>query len=141
MACNLRAWGAEFDIDSFLAGSALTWEPIWRKGERRRLCLSGKPERHQDSGVTTLAGAGDELPAQVEAVMAFLEAHRSELVRLVESPGLEKALLDFGVHWDDDSAARFFRFPTELLQLIAVLHLELELSVYDARHGDATQDQ
>jgi hypothetical protein len=140
VACYLRAWGAVFDVDAFLAGSSLTWDPIWRKGERKRLRPSSAPEHHQDSGVTTLAGAGDEFSAQVEVVMAFLEAHRSELARLVESPGLEKALLDFGVHWDDDSAARFFRFPPELLQLIAALGFELELSVYDARHGDGTQD-
>jgi hypothetical protein len=135
VACYLRAWGNAFDVDAFLAHSTLSWDPVWRKGERKRVRLSKQSEEHEDSGVTTLAGVGDDFPAQVQAAIAFLRVNRPEVERLLGSPGLERALLDFGVIWNDDLAARFFRFPPELVQLAAASGLELELSVYDSREA------
>lgn len=137
MACYLRAWGTAFDAKAFVDGSSLAWDPVWLRGQRRRVAPPGRPERHEDSGVTTLAGPGDQWPAQVAGVIAFLRANEAEVARLIASPGVEDAVLDFGVHWHDDLAAMFFRFPQELLKLAGAAGLELELSVYDARDAAA----
>ena len=136
MACYLRASGAGFNVDAFLAESSLTWDPTWRRGDRRRVRRSGQPEHRADSGVAAEAGRGDELASQVVAVSEFLSANADEVARLVGFPGVEGACLDFGVYWAEDSAARFFRFPVSLLRLIASLGLELELSVYHLREPD-----
>jgi len=133
VACYLRAWGAAFNPDAFVAQSSLSWDPVWRKGQRRKIVRPGHPERYEDSGVTILAGAGEQLPAQTTAVVAFLRANEAEVNLLLKFPGVDGAVLDFGVHWGDDIAAKFFRFSPELLRLAVGWNLELELSVYDSR--------
>jgi hypothetical protein len=141
VACYLRAWGVGFDVDAFLANTSLEWDPAWRRGDAVRINRRGRSRVHEDAGVTILAGAGDAFRGQVAAVLAFLASHEAELSRLMRSPGVSRALLDFGVYWEDaEIAAMFFQFPLELVKAAAGLGLELELSVYDSREA-ATERQ
>jgi len=49
MACYLRAWGTTFDVDAFLALSPLSWDPVWRKGQKKQIVLKGHKAQHDDA--------------------------------------------------------------------------------------------
>jgi hypothetical protein len=130
VACYLRAWGTQFDVDAFVAASPLSCDPVWRRGDRRRVVRNGVPPVHQDSGLTTLVSAAEVLEAQVDDAVGFLRGYQAELRRLVSIPEVERVVLDFGVAWHPDSAAQFSRLPPELLALAGNLNVWLELSHY-----------
>jgi hypothetical protein len=128
MACVLRISGKVLDVDSLVGQLALQPYRTWRNGEARG--ISGKS--HADSGACFVASDADleELPRQVEEAAAFLEAHASSIARAAGFPGVDHAVLDFGVAFGPDTAARFLYLPARLIQLAADAGLAVELSVY-----------
>jgi hypothetical protein len=130
MGCYLRVWGETFDVDGFLAGTTLVWDPVWHKGQRKRIALRGDGNEHLDSGVTTCVSTAESAKAQVADALAFLRAEAAELKRLLSMPGVTSAYLDFGVLWRPDSAAQFSQFPPELLSRAGDLGVWLEVSYY-----------
>jgi hypothetical protein len=135
MGCYLRVWGEAFDVDAFLADTALVWDPVWHRGERKRIAFRDDPREHQDSGVTTRVSAAEDVDEQVADALAFLRSEADEIKRLLSMPGVTSAYLDFGVFWRLNSAAQFSRFPAELLSRAGGLGMWLEVSYY-ATGGD-----
>lgn len=118
MACYLRAWGARFDVDDFVALSPIPWDPIWRIGEKKQIVHKARKAEYDHSGVTTLVtDVGDTLESMAPGAIAFLVANEVEVLRLSSYPGVERVSLDFGVAWYDDMAAQYSRLPPELLSL------------------------
>jgi len=130
VACYLRAWGAQFDVDAFVSASPLSCDPVWRRGDRRGAVRKGLPPLHDDSGLTTLVSAAEDLDAQVDDAVAFLRGNQAEVRRLVSIPEVERVILDLGVAWHPDSVAQFTRLPPELLGLAGNLNVWLEVSHY-----------
>lgn len=131
MACYLRAWGATFDVDAFLARSPIPWDPVWRKGQRMEIVLKGRKAEHDDAGVTTLVtDVGETLEAMSPGAIGFLVANEAEMQRLSTWPGVERVCLDFGVAWYEDMAAQYSRLPPELLRLAGRHGVWVEISHY-----------
>jgi hypothetical protein len=130
VACYLKAWGAQFDVDAFVAASPLPCDPVWHRGDRRRAIRNGKSALHDSSGLTTLVLAAEGLDGQVDDAVRFLRSYQAEVQRLVSIPEVERVILDFGVAWHPDSAAQFARLPPELLALAGNSNVWLELSHY-----------
>jgi hypothetical protein len=72
---------------------------------------------------------GTDFAAQVDDATAFLIAHRKELARLMEAPGVEDVVLDFGIK-RLDMAVQSVTFPAQLIRLAGDLGLAIELSQY-----------
>ena len=81
--CVLRASGAEFDVDAFLATSSLKAIGVHRRGDLRFVNNPDGP-RHERSGFTADVSAKEwnDLPGQIEDAKAFLAEHGAELLRL-----------------------------------------------------------
>jgi hypothetical protein len=65
-----------------------------------------------DSAVTGLQlriAEGDDLPSLVTAATAFLRNHVRELHRLMDSRGFDGMVIDFGLTFDRNIAARVFQ--------------------------------
>jgi hypothetical protein len=133
----LRASGTLFDVDAFVSASPLLWDPVWRRGERRKLVRKGHPAEHEESGATTLvAEGGKKLDDLVTRAIAFLRANDGEMSRLAGCPGVEQVSLDFAVPWYEDMAAQYARLPPDLLGLAGWHRFWIEISHYaTAREG------
>ncbi len=141
MACYLRASGPAFDVDAFVSSSPLTWNPVWRRGERRKVSLKNRPAEHADSGITTLvADNGDNLNDLVPGAIAFLRGNEVEMGRLATHPGVEQVVLDFGVAWYEDMAAQFSRLPPDLIKLAARHGFGIEISHYATAREQAQSE-
>jgi hypothetical protein len=140
MGCYLRVWGEEFDVDGFLAGTALVWDPVWHKGQPRRIALRGNSREHLDSGVTICVSTAENADTQVADALAFLQSEVAEVKRLLSMPGVTSAYLDFGVLWRPSSAAEFSKFPPELLSRAGELGVWLEVSYYAVGGDEETSD-
>ena len=131
MACYLRAWGTTFDVDAFLSLSPLSWDPVWRKGQKKQIVLNGHKAEHDDAGATTLVtDVGETLEAMAPGAIAFLVANDAEMHRLSSCPGIERVCLDFGVAWYEDMAAQYSRLPPELLRMAGSHACWIEISHY-----------
>lgn len=134
MSAVLRAYGAAFDVDAFLAGCTLPVCAVKRPGEPVFSASQPDGRRHEQSGVHVAASDADfgEFPRQVAEATAFLRAEAEQVRRLVEWPGVEGVTLDFGVA-RRDVAVQCDHLPTELVQLAASLGLAIELSQYPTK--------
>src|SRR5471032_2215512 len=115
MACYLRAYGAQFDVDAFVRVSPFEWLDIWRVGEARVTPLGKDPRLYETSGLQAKIAAREDLPSQRNEASAFLTNHRDEVSRLSSTPGIESLVIDFGLAWDPSLAARYVGLPPELL--------------------------
>jgi len=131
MSCTLRAGGADFDVNAFLANSSLKPCAVFRRGEPK--CPASKPNGpiHQDScfnvGVSE-AEFGDLL-RQTQDALLFLEANEDELIRLVGYPGVEGVEFDFAVK-NEDAFVQSYCFAPDLIAWIGRLGIELCVSCY-----------
>jgi hypothetical protein len=132
MPTVLRAYGAEFDVDAFVAGSALPVCAVKRRGEP--IFPKSQPDgrRHERSGVHVGASRADfsEFQRQIEESVAFLRQHEAEIRRLREFPGVEGVTLDFGLYRRDDVWVQCDRLSAVLVSLAGSLGLEIEISHY-----------
>src|SRR5437870_1063267 len=90
---SIFAHGDKFNVDEFLARSALRPDYVWRRGDQRSYaCVESK---HETSGVEFVLGNGWEVPfqEQEDIALAYLEAHRDELRMLSQFPGVETFIL------------------------------------------------
>ena len=139
--CYLRASGTSFDVDAYVASSTLAWNPVRRRGERRAFARSGCAAEYEESSITTLAGEGDSLEAQVNEVIAFLRDNEGEMARLAKAPGVEHVVLDFSAAWREDMVAQFSRLPPELLSLASRHGFWIEISHYATSGSDAAEPE
>jgi hypothetical protein len=131
MSAILRAWGADFDPDQFLAESGLEPDNLYRKGEPVFPESQSDGRRHDQSGINLLASDADfcDFTGQIEEATGFLETHKSELARLRQQPGIEGMMLDFGIEWRD-VIAQFDYLPPPLIRVAGELGLGIEISHY-----------
>ena len=130
MGCVLRAIGTEFDVDAFLKDSPLSTEPAFRRGEPRVPGLPNGPARAASGFNVAVSQAGlDDLSAQVEDALRFLDENEDELRRLAAFPGVEEVCLDFAVR-RRDVVAQSDLLPAELLWRAGALDIDLVLTHY-----------
>ena len=123
--CVLRAWGDDFQPETFLRGSSVEPCNIFRKGARK-----SESSTWDTSGITVVVSeAADDFAQQVVDAIEFLKARRTELPGLQGSAGLEGMSLDFGVN-RKDGFLQSHTFPRELTRLAGELSMALELSIY-----------
>jgi hypothetical protein len=127
----LRASGVLFDVDLFLKDCALKPVRVGRKGERRYPNSKTNEATLLVSSVNFEVSEADfsELKGQFEDAQVWLAAHRDEVTRLVQFPGVEGVTVDFGVEIRPPGWSSF-TFPPALTSLVGGLGLHLELSVY-----------
>jgi hypothetical protein len=131
MSAVLRAYGADFDVDTFLLGCALPVCTVKRRGEPVLSASQPVGRRQERSGIHVVASAADfsEFPRQVEEATEFLRAEADQVRRLCAFPGVEGVTLDFGVEWRD-VAVQCDHLPPDLVRLAGSLGLGIELSHY-----------
>jgi hypothetical protein len=123
--CVLRAWGDDFQPESFLAGSSLEPCNVFTKGTRK-----SEGRTWDTSGLTVLVSDdSDNFKHQVTDAIEFLTSNRLELQRLKSSVGIDGLSLDFGVSGTNGFLQNHF-FPSELISLAAEYALALEVSIY-----------
>lgn len=111
----------EFDIEA---------SGIYRRGEPRR-SLRPDGRVYDSSGFNfTISDAGfREFEQQLTEAIEFLNA-RTDLLRAMRLfPGVESAVLDFGIAWKD-TATQTDRFPEELIRLSGEIGVAIEVSHY-----------
>jgi hypothetical protein len=128
MTCILRISGQSLDVDIFLAKCSIQVDRTWRLGEQRIL----KGKFYSDSGATFVASKAefDEFETQVVDATAFLEKHASAIATLIAFPGVQDAVLDFGVATRVGQAIQSSYLPPKFIQLAAQLGIGVEISHY-----------
>jgi hypothetical protein len=128
MACILRVSGVGFDVDS--VRTSLTIDHMWRLGEPKWRSKPDGPTR-SNSGLTVVLSDRDfhDFAGQRRDALEFLTTHRLELQRLVQHAGVDRAVLDFGIRWED-VVAQFDHLPADLVRAAADLGLAIEISHY-----------
>jgi hypothetical protein len=134
--CVLRASGANFAVDAFLARSSIVACKIWRSGEPS---LVGR-QSTTTSGFNAVVSEAADLVTQVSEALAFLREHRGELLRLSAATRTENLHLDFGIP-QRNVAAQFERLPSELVRAAGEFRMSIELSLYAVCSEDAPADR
>jgi hypothetical protein len=139
VAAILRAYGADFDVDSFLQGCTLQVCAVKRFGEPVFPASQPSGRKHDRSGVHILVSNAEfeEFPRQVAEAIEFLNVNGEEVKRLRQFPGVDGVTLDFGIA-RRDVLAQYDRFPAPLVRLAGSLDLDIELSQYPAMRNDNT---
>jgi hypothetical protein len=142
MPAVLRAYGADFDVDAFLAGCTLPVCAVKRRGEPVFPVSQPNGRQHERSGVHVSASDADftEFRQQVEESVAFLRGNSAEVQLLCEFPGVKSVTLDFGLVRRDDVAIQCDHLPSELVRLAGSFGLSLELSHYPPAKQSADSD-
>ena len=134
MSCVLRARGASFAVDEFLAASTLKPNTVFRRGQPQWLNAPPGSPIPNESGFYVAASDADfsNLQGQIVDAIRFLEMNRSELARLVGFPEVERVSLDFGIE-EREMAAQSERFPPNLLSILGSLGIWLVFTLYPER--------
>jgi hypothetical protein len=131
MSAVLRAYGADFDVDAFLAGCTLPVCAVKRRGEP--VCPASRPDgrSHERSGVhVSMSNAGfGEFARQVAEATTLLQSEAEQVRRLCQFPGVEDVTLDFGISRRDVPVQCDYLTP-ELVRAAGSLGLAIELSQY-----------
>ncbi len=127
MGVILRVSGVNFDVDACLRECQLETYGAHRKGETYG--KRGRVRQHSGFGVDVSQVDWDDLRGQIADAILFLKAHREELRKLLDFPGIEGRTLDFPI-WERDAAVQFDYFPPQLLRLAGELEIGIELSRY-----------
>ena len=131
MSTVLRAYGADFDVDTFLAGCTLSVCAVMRRGEPVFPTSQSVLRRHERSGIHVIASCAEfsDFSRQVDEAMQFLRVEADPLRRLCTFPGVEDITLDFGAEWRD-VVVQCDHLPPELVRQAGLLGLGIELSHY-----------
>src|ERR1700735_4033449 len=131
VSCILRARGANFAVDDFLAGSSLTPVAIVRRGQPQFAQFPSLSPIPDESGFHAVASEADfsNLETQIADAVRFVEQNQGELARLVAFSGVQKVSLDFGIE-ERDMAAQRECFPPNLLRIVGDLGIWLEFTLY-----------
>lgn len=137
MSCVLRICGESLDVQALLAGHPIPTDRTWTKGDTRTVL--GK--LHTNSGVQLLASDADldEFARQIEDATAFLGTHLADISDMASFPGVQDAVLDFGISLPKGYVAQFSYVPSKLVQLVAKAGLGICLSHYSCSDGDGDE--
>ncbi|MCP4675706.1 MAG: hypothetical protein GY854_09415 [Deltaproteobacteria bacterium] len=125
MSCVLRVSGVEL-VSEDLAEIDLEPDSTWKIGQNR-----GRGMVCEDSGAGYLVSDADfdQFDQQKIDAVRFLFENRDKIEQIMSLPGLEYAVLDFGIK-QRDVAAQYERFEPELVKSAGELGLGIELSQY-----------
>jgi hypothetical protein len=135
MSCVLRAWGKNFDVETFLQKSKLKPIAIWKRGQKFKRKIRGR-KSHRDSGFNCEVSEKDfdQFNAQIRDAIDFMKFLKKDLKRLTAFPGVEKAGLDFGITnralSDKKILVQSDAFPAELAKLAGSLGLDIAMTLY-----------
>ena len=142
--CVLRATGAEFDVDQFLATSSLEPCAVFRRGAPRRLSKTrGSCFERSGLKVAVSEGTWSGIEKQTADAERFLAGHRMEVERLVATAGVTDIALDFPVSLrigENEVMVQSDRFPVSLVRIAGTLGVALELTIYPCEASDAQTD-
>lgn len=133
MSAILRAYGTDFDVDTFLDGCQLAVCAVKHRGEPVFPASQPKGRHHERSGVHVCVSDADfnEFSRQIEESVEFLGSKYEQVRRLCEWPGIEDTTLDFGIEQRDVPLYCVY-LPPELIRLAGSLGIGIELSHYSA---------
>ncbi|TCV87458.1 hypothetical protein [Sulfurirhabdus autotrophica] len=134
MSCILRVSGESLNVDSLLSEFQLEADRSWKKGEPRTL----KGKLYTDSGANFVASGADldEFNRQVNEATKYLEINAPVISEIVKFPGIQDAVLDFGVSLKEGYVTQFAYLPPKLIQLAASAGIGIEISHYACGNDD-----
>ena len=134
MSCILRVSGKNLEIGALLRQLPFAPYRIWCKGSVDEI----RKKVSVDSGAAfEIRGADlDEFDLQIEDATAFLEKHGASLKAMTEFPGVEYAVLDFGIEVRDEYVVYSDCLPATFIQAAATSGLDIELSHYRCLEED-----
>lgn len=100
----------------------------WKKGDARS--LKGKVYSNSGANFVVSEADFDEFTRQLDEATTYLEIHAKTIAEMVVAPGVQFAVLDFGVSLREGYVAQFCYFPPQFVQLAADVGLGLEVSQY-----------
>ncbi len=138
MSTVLRASGKDFDVDALLAVSSLRPTAVWRRGEPRapKSNPSGPVRTTTGLNIPTSNAGFHELQRQISETIEFLQVEAAQIRQLVAWPGVEGAVLDFGIERRDVYVQCDY-LPADLIRLAGELGLGIELSQYPIDGSDS----
>lgn len=130
MSCVLGAIGVNFEVEAFLAGSPFKPQAVLKGGEKAGSGPSSQRGPRLPGFTLTVSEAGaDDLAAQIDEAIEFLDKFEDELRRLASFHGVDAVMLDFGVQ-RREVALQTETFPPELLWRCGALDIALAVSHY-----------
>jgi hypothetical protein len=127
----LRASGRDFDVDAFATHCRWKIAKIFRRGEERTSAKDLAARTRAESGLNVVVSDADfnALDKQIKDAVQFLTGNADEIRRLVEFPGVDGVVLDFGTAQRDAIAKSHF-LPADLVQAAGAVGIALEVSKY-----------
>jgi hypothetical protein len=131
LSCILRVYDFNFDIDKFVGECPVEPSSSYKKGQVK---IPNHPEKgvYDYSSCSFLVSDTEigDLAQKLEDVICFIEENEI-LHRYVESfPGIEDAILNFGIGLHEDLAMKTLEFPSSFLKLVATTRYSLNSSIY-----------
>jgi hypothetical protein len=136
MGCYLRVSGRRFDVDAYLRlRTALAPTAVHRRGTPVFPSSQAKGRKHTRSGLNVqVSGRSFEnFAGQLRDAERFLRMYLRALRALRRFPGVEGAVLDFGVARREDVVVQGEVFSEAVVALAGRIGLALELSHYPPR--------
>lgn len=126
VSCVLRVTGPLLDIDALSEALAIDPYRTFRKGEAR-----GLRKIHETSGICFEVSDAEfeEFDLQIQDAVQFLTENAKVLAVISGFPGVEHALLDFGIE-KREVAVQCDYLPADVLRLAGNLGLGIVLSHY-----------
>lgn len=138
MACMLRIEGRALNIDAFLERSPFEPSRVFRRGVKEY--STGPANRGSGVNFVISGRKRSDFRGQVRETIGFLTDCMREVKRVRRYPGVEGAVLDFGVEWKAEAAIQWSHLPEELVRLAAQAGLALEVTVYPTGEHSRPQD-
>jgi len=127
VTCILRVWGTNLAVDELAAATSLEPYRIDRRGEPRRDSSRVFEESCVHFEVSDLDF--HELEGQARDAIQFLDQYAAQLRAIMSFPGVQGAVLDFGIAWRD-VMVQTDQLPADLLKRAGTLGIGIDLSHY-----------
>lgn len=131
MSCGLSIVGTDLDIDTFVSKTKMSGFSKSYKGDPINRVNPRKLKYSFVSIITSEEGF-DDIKSQINDTISFLNKYQENLRPIADTPQIEYATINFGVHSviDEEHLTQSFYFPIELIKICAELNIGIELSIY-----------
>lgn len=139
--CVFRAYGKNFDVDAFVAKSAMPIISVGYRGEERFPGIL-PAATHSGFNAEVSKKSWSNLKAQIQDAKRFLEKHSRELKRLRRMTGLDHLCLDFPLDQRigrNNLATQHDSLPADLLLAAGKLGIGITLSIYPTGKGSSNE--
>lgn len=134
MSCILSLLGEDFDIDRFNELCGIDGFEFKIKGEPIGPPATSQRTRKYNRLTLMVSDAGlDEFDRQIHEAVEFLRYNLHKLTIIPSFPGIDYAVLSFGVDSTlgrPNALSQTLRFPYRLVQLCTAIGVEIELAFY-----------